>query len=209
MICMYVSWCEHDLFTSWILWSYCVPITEERIFPVSGEWPFPLQSLEKQYMTSITVTIIGCAWRMWNPRCPPRDQAHPALEAQSLNHWTTREVQYLNYFLKNFVYLVLPASGLCCCAGFSLVVASGGRSSAAACGLLIAVASLVAEQRLKGPRTSVVVAHGLSCSLACGVFLDQGLNPFVLHWQVDSLPVSHQGSPQWYFEMRAFVSSAL
>ena len=33
-----------------------------------------------------------------------------------------------------------------------------------------------------------------SCSEACGIFLDQGLNPCPLHWQVDSLPLSHQGS---------------
>ena len=28
-----------------------------------------------------------------------------------------------------------------------------------------------------------------------GIFQDQGLNPLLLHWQVDSLPLSHQGSP--------------
>ena len=38
---------------------------------------------------------------------------------------------------------------------------------------------------------SIVVAHGLSGSTACGIFL----NPHLLHWQVDSLPLSHQASP--------------
>ena len=38
---------------------------------------------------------------------------------------------------------------------------------------------------------------GLSCSVACGIFLDQGSNPCLLHWQVDSLPLSHQGSLEW------------
>ena len=33
---------------------------------------------------------------------------------------------------------------------------------------------------------SVVVVHGLSCSAACGIFLDQGSNPCPLHWQADS-----------------------
>ena len=33
---------------------------------------------------------------------------------------------------------------------------------------------------------SVVVAHGLSCSEACGIFPDQGSNPCPLHWQADS-----------------------
>ena len=40
-----------------------------------------------------------------------------------------------------------------------------------------------------------VVAYGLSCSVACEIFPDQGSNPCLLHWQVDSLPLDHQGSP--------------
>jgi len=42
---------------------------------------------------------------------------------------------------------------------------------------------------------SVVVAHGLRCPTACGIFLAQGLNLFLLHWQADSYPLCHQGSP--------------
>ena len=88
--------------------------------------------------------------------------------------------------------------GLCSCAGFSLVA---GRR------LLIAVVSLVAEHGPWGAwslvvvapglwiTSSIVVAHGFSCSLACGFFLDQGSNPCLLHWQEDSLPLSYQGSP--------------
>jgi len=41
----------------------------------------------------------------------------------------------------------------------------------------------------------IVVAHGVSSSAACGIFLDPGSNPCLLHWQADSLPLSHQGSP--------------
>ena len=34
---------------------------------------------------------------------------------------------------------------------------------------------------------------GVGCHfLVQGIFLDQGLNPHLLHWQVDSLPLSHQ-----------------
>ena len=104
--------------------------------------------------------------------------------------------------------------GLHAAQAFSLVVASGGYSG---CGVRpsIEVAPLVAEHRLQGMRTSVVTARalssrgsqalehrpsswgarGLSCSTVCGIFLDQGLNPCLLHWQADSLPLSHQGSP--------------
>ena len=42
---------------------------------------------------------------------------------------------------------------------------------------------------------SAVVAHGLSCCAACGIFPDQGSNPCPLHWQADSQPLRHQGSP--------------
>ena len=41
----------------------------------------------------------------------------------------------------------------------------------------------------------IVVAPGLSCSTACGIFPDQGSNPHALHWQADSYPLYHQGSP--------------
>ena len=37
--------------------------------------------------------------------------------------------------------------------------------------------------------------HGLSCPVACRIFLDQEPNPCLLHWQVDSLPLNHQRSP--------------
>ena len=43
------------------------------------------------------------------------------------------------------------------------------------------------------------MAHGLSCSTACGIFPDQGLNPCPLHWQVDSQPLLCQGSPALTF----------
>ena len=43
---------------------------------------------------------------------------------------------------------------------------------------------------------SVIVDHGPSCSAACGIFPDQGSNPCPLHWQADSQPLRHQGSPR-------------
>ena len=46
-----------------------------------------------------------------------------------------------------------------------------------------------------GPWASVAVAQRLSCPRACGIFPDQESNPCLLHWQVDSLPLSHQESP--------------
>ena len=46
-----------------------------------------------------------------------------------------------------------------------------------------------------GSAGSVVVAQRLSCSVTCGIFPEEGLNPCGLHWQVDSYPLYHQGSP--------------
>ena len=59
---------------------------------------------------------------------------------------------------------------------------------------LTITASLVAEHRLQMHR-AVIVAHGPSCSAACGIFPDPGSNPCPLHWQADSQPLHHQGSP--------------
>ena len=43
---------------------------------------------------------------------------------------------------------------------------------------------------------SVAVAHGPSLSAARGIFPDQGSNQCPLHWQADSQPLCHQGSPR-------------
>ena len=48
---------------------------------------------------------------------------------------------------------------------------------------------------------SIAVVHGLSCSTACGIFPDQGLNPCLPHLQADSLPLSHQRSPEKCFKL--------
>ena len=60
--------------------------------------------------------------------------------------------------------------------------------------LLIAVTSLIAEPELWGAWASEVVVYGLICPMERGIFLDQGSNPCPLHWQADSLLLSHQGS---------------
>ena len=82
--------------------------------------------------------------------------------------------------------------------GLSLVAASGGHSSSRCTGLSLSWPLLL---RSTGSRCagSVVVAHGPSCSAACGIFPDQGSNPCPLHWQADSQPVRHQGSPLFLF----------
>ena len=100
----------------------------------------------------------------------------------------------------------MAALGLCCWVGFSPVVVSGGYSG---CGAQAAhrVASLAAERRLQARRlqelqhmgscrvlalwhtsfsscgnTDSVMAHGLICSMAYGIFPDKGSKLYLLHW---------------------------
>ena len=79
--------------------------------------------------------------------------------------------------------------------GLSLVAASGGHSSSRCAGLSLLRPLLL---RSTGSRRagSVIVAHGPSCSAARGILPDQGSNPCALHWQADSQPLRHQGSPE-------------
>ena len=105
-----------------------------------------------------------------------------AVEAWSPNHWTIREFPAMTLY----AYLFLVALGFHCCVRFSIIAASEGYSLVAVCRLLLAAGSPVVEHRLEGSWASVILAHGVSCSQACGIFLDQGLNSCPLHWQVDS-----------------------
>ena len=97
------------------------------------------------------------------------------------------KLKCLFFFLINYLFIYL---WLCwvfvSVRGLSLVAASGGHSSSRP--LLL---------RSTGSRRagSVVVAHGPSCSAACGILPDQGSNPCGLHWQADSQPLRHRGSP--------------
>ena len=87
--------------------------------------------------------------------------------------------------------------------GLSLVVASGGQSSSQCAGLSLS-RPLLLRSTGSSCAGSVVVAHGPSCSAACGILPDQGSNPCPLHWQADSQPLRHQGSPQ-----KTFISLTL
>ena len=76
--------------------------------------------------------------------------------------------------------------------------ASGGHSSLWCAGLSLS-RPLLLQSTGSRRAGSVVVAHGPSCSAACGIFPDQGSNPCPLHWQADSQPLRQQGSPSPQF----------
>ena len=82
--------------------------------------------------------------------------------------------------------------------GLSPVAASGGHSSSRCTGLSLSRPLLLrsTDSRRTG---SAIVAHGPSRSAACGILPDQGSNPCPLHWQADSQPLRHQGSPTFNF----------
>ena len=97
---------------------------------------------------------------------------------------------FYSYFIYLFIlfFIFLTVLGLRFVRGLSLVAASGGhtssqcgdRSSSRCMGL-----SLSRPLPLRGTGSrragSAVVAHGPSCSAACGIFPDQGSNPCPLH----------------------------
>ena len=93
----------------------------------------------------------------------------------------------INLFVCLFVCLFLAALGLrCCVQAFS---SCGERGlGTLCCGVQASHCSgfSCCGARALGARASVVVAHGLSCSMTCGIFPDQGSNPCPLHWQADS-----------------------
>ena len=153
-----------------------------RLFPKASTW----------YVSSCPIRIPG-------PGIEPRPQ-----------HWKCRVLTtgprgkslccifylFIFYFWLCWVFISVR--------GLSLVVASGGHSSSRCAGLSLLRPLLL---RSTGSRRagSVAVAHGLSCSAACGIFPDQGPNPCPLHWQADSQPLRHQGSPLLHFWLFPFI----
>ena len=104
-------------------------------------------------------------------------------------HWVFIAVHWLSLVAASGGYSSLQ------CVGFSLQwllllrSMGSGHKGFSSCGAwaqqLWRVGSVVVVRRLQSAG-SVVVAHGLSCSAACGIFPDQGLNPCPLYRQVDS-----------------------
>ena len=138
----------------------------------------------------------------------------PCIGWRILNHCASREALPCSIYV--FMYVcIYVCMYVCICLfiylwlcrvfvsvqGLSLVVASGSHSSSWCAGLSLSRALLL---RRTGSRCagSVIVAHGPSCSAACGILPDQGSNPCPLHWQADSQPLHHQGSPPCSFKYR-------
>ena len=167
----------------------------------------------------------------------------PALGAWSLSHWTPQgspRYEFLTCIhllvFEKFVFHISYKADLLAtvslnfiifgCAGSSLLhglCSSCGKWELlpiAMHGLLVAVASLVVEQRLQqlwhvgSGCCSQAPGHRLdSCGAPAELlhsmrdFPSQGSKPCLLHWQADSLPLSLQGSPlSLFFPEKVFFS---
>ena len=127
---------------------------------------------------------------MWDLPGPALEPVSPALAGGFF---------FFFFFLKFILFIYL---WLCwvfvSVRGPSPVAASGGHPSSRCAGLSPSQPLLLQStgSRRAG---SVAVAHGPSRSAACGILPDQGSNPCPLHWQADSQPLRHQGSPLFFF----------
>ena len=106
--------------------------------------------------------------------------------------WTSLHKSFLKK-ITSFIYS--GCAGSSCWVGFSsfskwkLLSSFGAQTFVVAHRLLGAWTSVIAAPGLYGT-SSVVSAPGLSCFAACA-----GIKLMSPHWQADSLPLSHQGTP--------------
>ena len=97
------------------------------------------------------------------------------------------------FFLSNFIYLFVSG-----CTGSPLL--HGLCSSCSRGGLLSSCGAphcggFSGGAQALGCAGSGAVSQRPHCSVTCGILPDQGSNLCLLHWQADSLPLSHQGNP--------------
>ena len=89
----------------------------------------------------------------------------------------------------------------------------GCAGSLLPCGTLLAPAShcsgFSCEAWALGCVGSAVVAHWLSCPVACGLFLDEDSKLCPLHWQVDSLPLDPPGKSWIAFFYQFYIATLI
>ena len=148
--------------------------------------------LTSQFVLSL-MNLITPAFEQ--PRLPlPKFSSSQSMLTYSLTYFYNATDDFFQKFIYLFIYIWL-CWVFVSVRGLSPVAARGGHSSSRCVGLSLSRPLLLrsTSSRRAG---SVIVAHGPSCSAACGIFPDQGSNPCPLHWQADSQPLRHQGSPQ-------------
>ena len=170
-----------------ITWPYSLYLSVFISFWLSKVFLWGHQSLDEGPLSSIRAHL---SWlNLWRPYFQIRPHSEVLGKHEfwgslfnQVQCWTFEQFFKKNKFIYLFIWLCwvfVSARGL------SPVAVSGGHSSSWCAGLSLSRPLLL---RNTGSRRagSVVVAHGPSYSLACGIFPDQGLNPCPLHWQADS-----------------------
>ena len=167
------SWCEQSLLQTEI-----VLVRLSKAYRCSGmkNW--------LGYTLSFPLIVFPRYW-VWFPVLDSRTFSfvHSILNHLRLLIPNSQSPVYLAVYFIFKIYLFLAALGLCCCMQAFFSCSSGG------CSLLRCTGFSMWWLFLLQHETSVVVMHRLSCSVACGIFLDQGSNPCPLHFQRDSYPL--------------------
>ena len=127
-------------------------------------------------------------------RNPPGSSVHRILQARTLEWAAISFCKSLCSFLKNNIcfwhcWVFLAANTFSLVVGLLTVAASPVGSTC----------SRLCRRQQSWPPSPAHVAPGHSCLAARGIFPDQGSKPDLLHWQVDSLPLSHYGRPLFFF----------
>ena len=135
---------------------------------------------------------------------PIKDQIQPpCFGTQNLNHWITREFPrhlslcdwyalFFFFFFKRKGYLLF--SNFLKTALFIYGCAGSFVAGQAVLWLrCVGFHSGLSRRPRSRAQAGQVWCPGFSCSEARGIFLHQGSNPHLLHWQAGSLPLSHQG----------------
>ena len=158
-----------------------------------GTLVISLKALEKQQVEEGPLTLLFL----------PRNRRYNPHVQDALLDWEVKRHFFFFFFNNNtynlFFFLIYFYIYFWLCwifvsvRGLSPVAASGGHFSSQCAGLSLS-RPLLLQSTGSRRAASVVVAHGPSCSAACGILPDQGSNPCPLHWQADSQPLSHQGN---------------
>ena len=131
----------------------------------------------------------------------PPHQAHAHMYTHVHTHTSLIFIKMVtrSSFLKIilFLYLFLAVLGLCWHLGFALSSCGAWASHSSGffcCGARALVCPGFSSCGTWSP-ASMVLVQPLRCPTACGIFPDQGSNLCLLHREVGSYPLSHQGSP--------------
>ena len=182
------SWGTHPLVGCWLLLRYSPAKTRALLSKVlSG--PTRLRQLgwaASSHIRKVGGIISGSLNPGKWPLEAPVDSQNTCFERPGMARW-------FGLFL--IILFIFGCTGSSLLHGLSLVAASGGNSSMCCAGFSLQWFLLWSTGSGSTGLSSCSV--WLGCSVAHGIFPDLGSNPHPLHWQENSSPLGHQGSPKW------------